>query len=166
MRTVKKLLAVAAVLALWTGSSSARQPPPARTHLVIVVDGLRPDYVTPDVMPRLTQLGQRGIAFNAHHAVFPTVTRVNASSFVTGVYPEAHGLMGNTIYVPKANPTKTLDTGQRESLEAVASAEGTEPRRVVGELTAGGSLVVGLRAGEATCIPSLPGAFSFSATPP
>src|SRR5690349_3397047 len=80
---------------------------PRRTHLVIVVDGLRPDYVTPKVMPRLFRLGRRGIVFTAHHSVFPTVTRVNASSFVTGAYPEAHGLLGNTIYVPSASATKT-----------------------------------------------------------
>src|SRR5881392_3818738 len=79
---------------------------PRHTHLVIVVDGLRPDYVSRDVMPRLTRLGQRGIVFTAHHSVFPTVTRVNASSFVTGAYPETHGLMGNNIYIPKANATK------------------------------------------------------------
>jgi arylsulfatase A-like enzyme len=94
------------------------------TGLVIVVDGLRPDYVTPDVMPRLTALGQRGIVFRSHHSVFPTVTRVNASSFVTGVYPEGHGLLGNTIYIPSVNPIRGLDTGLRENLESVARAEG------------------------------------------
>ena len=57
---------------------------PSHTHLVIVVDGLRPDFITPDVMPRLTGLGRRGVVFNAHHSVFPTNTRVNAASFVTG----------------------------------------------------------------------------------
>lgn len=97
---------------------------PRHTHLVIVVDGLRPDYVTRDVMPRLTELGKRGIVFTAHHSVFPTVTRVNASSFVTGAYPETHGLLGNTIYVPSASATRTLDTGQRENLEAVERGEG------------------------------------------
>ncbi len=100
----KAMVAVVIVLGL---AAAGAQEAPRRTHLVIVVDGLRPDYVTPEVMPRLTALGQRGIVFNAHHSVFPTVTRVNASSFVTGVYPEAHGLMGNTIYVPRANATGT-----------------------------------------------------------
>ncbi len=100
------------------------QPSPARTHLVIVVDGLRPDYVTPEVMPRLYRLGQRGIVFNAHHSVFPTVTRVNASTFVTGAYPETHGLLANTIYIPKVNATVGLDTGERENLESVLRAEG------------------------------------------
>jgi arylsulfatase A-like enzyme len=100
------------------------QQAPAHTELVIVVDGLRPDSVTPEVMPRLVRLGQRGIVFRAHHSVFPTVTRVNASSFVTGAYPETHGLMGNNIYIPKANETKGLDTGDRANLESVERAEG------------------------------------------
>jgi predicted AlkP superfamily pyrophosphatase or phosphodiesterase len=94
------------------------------SFLVIVVDGLRPDYVTADVMPRLTGLSQRGVRFDNHHAVYPTVTRVNASSFVTGAYPETHGLLGNTIYVPAVDPTAGLDTGRREILESVARAAG------------------------------------------
>ncbi len=121
-RMTTHLIALAA--ASLTVASPVAQQPPSRTHLVIVVDGLRPDYVTPEVMPRLVQLGQRGIVFTAHHSVFPTVTRVNASSFVTGVYPERHGLMGNVIYIPKVNPTKGLDTGVRENLEMVERADG------------------------------------------
>jgi predicted AlkP superfamily pyrophosphatase or phosphodiesterase len=120
---MKRTLAVLS-LAIVLVASTRAQPAPQRTHLVIVVDGLRPDYVTPEVMPRLFRLGQRGIVFQAHHSVFPTVTRVNASSFVTGAYPETHGLMGNTIYIPTANPTKGLDTGERENLQAVERAEG------------------------------------------
>src|SRR5690242_12313908 len=116
---MKKLISLGvcaiAASALANARSVAGVQTPAHAQLVIVVDGLRPDCVTPEVMPRLTQLGRRGMVFNAHHSVFPTVTRVNASTFVTGVYPEAHGLMGNTIYIPKANATKGLDTGAREN---------------------------------------------------
>jgi len=111
------LMAIAAV-------ALRAQQPSSVTQLVIVVDGLRPDDVTPDLMPRLFRLGQRGIVFSAHHSVFPTVTRVNASSFVTGAYPETHGLLGNTIYIPSVNATRGLDTGMRENLESVARAEG------------------------------------------
>jgi arylsulfatase A-like enzyme len=125
MRPVRISLTVVAAFLIAVAASGLRaQPPAPRTHLVIVVDGLRPDYVTEDVMPRLLRLGQRGIVFTAHHAVFPTVTRVNAASFVTGAYPEAHGLLGNEIYIPSVNPTGILDTGDRANLEAVARAEG------------------------------------------
>jgi arylsulfatase A-like enzyme len=100
------------------------QQPARTTHLVIVVDGLRPDYITAALMPRLIRLGQRGIVFTAHHSVYPTVTRVNASAIATGAYPETHGLLGNTIYIPGVNATRGLDTGSRANLEAVARSEG------------------------------------------
>lgn len=123
MPRLRRLLVI--VLAGVAAAAIGAQSPPAVTCLVIVVDGLRPDAVTETVMPRLWRLGRRGTVFTAHHAVYPTVTRVNGSSFVTGAYPEAHGLMGNTIYVPRANAARTLDTGVRENLEMVERAEGT-----------------------------------------
>ena len=111
-----------AVLAEVAASQAPSHVPHAQ--LVIVVDGLRPDYVTPALMPRLARLGRRGIVFTAHHSAFPTVTRVNASSMATGVYPESHGLLGNTVYIPAVNATRGLDTGSRENLEAIARADG------------------------------------------
>jgi hypothetical protein len=113
----RSILVAAALMA-------AAVAPAPHTHLVIVVDGLRPDYVTPELMPRLVRLGRRGIVFNAHHSVFPTVTRVNAASMATGAYPETHGLLGNTVYIPAINASKGLDTGSRENLEAIARANG------------------------------------------
>lgn len=118
-----KRVLTAVVLTLWAAGPYA-QPAPGRSQLVIVVDGLRPDYVTPQLMPRLAALGRRGIVFTAHHAVFPAVTRVNVATMVTGVYPEAHGLLGNNIFIPRVNTQRGLDTGSRANLEAVAKAEG------------------------------------------
>jgi arylsulfatase A-like enzyme len=121
---MKGLLVVAAALCC-AGLESRAQPGAApRTHLVIVVDGLRPDYVTAETMPRLYRLGQRGTLFRAHHSVFPTVTRVNGSSLVTGAYADRHGLMGNVLYSPGVDPGRGLDTGERANLEAVERAEG------------------------------------------
>jgi predicted AlkP superfamily pyrophosphatase or phosphodiesterase len=99
-------------------------PAPPRRHLLIVVDGLRPDYVTADVMPNLTALATRGVVFNRHHSVYPTVTRVNAASISTGAYPEAHGLLGNTVFFPKVDPARFLDTSDRRNLLKIAEAEG------------------------------------------
>jgi hypothetical protein len=114
----------AAILAAMTAAAASQAPAPSgHVQLVIVVDGLRPDYVTPALMPRLERLGRRGIVFSAHHSVFPTVTRVNAASMATGVYPESHGLLGNTVYIPAVDPTRGLDTGSRENLEAIARAD-------------------------------------------
>jgi hypothetical protein len=116
---------VVVALAVCAPAAVSQTPAPApRAQLVIVVDGLRPDYVTPSLMPRLVRLGERGVVFTAHHSVFPTVTRVNASTMATGVYPETHGLLGNTVYIPAVNARKGLDTGSRENLEDIARADG------------------------------------------
>src|SRR5256885_12290277 len=114
-----KQLGRLAVIAALLGATFIHAQSPRHTQLLIVVDGLRPDNVTRDVMPHLFGLGRRGIVFTAHHSVFPTVTRVNASSIVTGAYPETHGLLGNTIYIPHVDAAHGLDTGERENLEAV-----------------------------------------------
>src|SRR5262249_47908147 len=95
-----------------------------RRHLVIVLDGLRPDYVTPEAMPNLTALGRRGVVFTHHHSVFPTVTRVNASSISTGAYPERHGLLGTSVFFPKVDATRFLDTAERANLVNIAASEG------------------------------------------
>lgn len=111
--------------ATWQGAQTTTIARDARSQLLLVIDGLRPDYVTADVMPRLHALGQRGVFFEAHHAVYPTVTRVNSSSIATGAYPETHGLLGNTIYSERTSPTRGLDTSKYQELEAMAAAEGT-----------------------------------------
>jgi len=92
-------------------------------HLLIVLDGLRPDYVTAELMPNLRVLGSRGTVVANHHAVYPTVTRVNASSIATGAYPETHGLLGNEAFFPSVDPARFFSTGERENLLAIEHAE-------------------------------------------
>ena len=116
-------------LAIGCGPSAAQpeQEPPDRAqqrHLLIVLDGLRPDHVTPELMPNLHALGERGVVFADHHAVYPTVTRVNAASISTGAYPEAHGLMGNAVFFPAVDPARFLSTSARDNLLRIEEAEG------------------------------------------
>jgi len=94
-----------------------------RSSLVVVIDGLRPDYITPAIMPRLHALGEAGVIADAHHAVFPTVTRVNSSSLATGAYPATHGLMHNTILLPDVSPNP-IDTGEAPALQQAERATG------------------------------------------
>ncbi len=123
MHTVTRMLALLLALgSFWTVFAQTR-PGPANRHLLIVLDGLRPDYVTPALMPKLHALGQRGVVFEQHHSVFPTVTRVNASSISTGAYPAAHGLMGNSVFFPAVDAAKFLDTSDRANLLAILKSE-------------------------------------------
>lgn len=119
------LFLLACGIAILTSAPRAQNPPRAESHkqLLLVLDGLRPDYVTPDVMPNLYALGRRGVIFANHHSVFPTVTRVNGSSIATGAYPERHGILGNVVYFPKIDANRFLDTGDRENLFKIQAAE-------------------------------------------
>ncbi|WP_199734661.1 alkaline phosphatase family protein [Flavobacterium sp. RSP15] len=90
--------------------------------LVVFFDGLRPDYITPELMPNVYLFSKKGSYGKQHHSVFPTVTRVNASSLSTGCYPGSHGLMGNTVYFPQINETAGLNTGDAEELSKITKA--------------------------------------------
>ena len=56
---------------------------PHSHFLILGLDGLRLDMVTPELTPNLLSLAQHGVFFRQHHAVFPTATRVNVTSLVT-----------------------------------------------------------------------------------
>jgi arylsulfatase A-like enzyme len=111
--------------------------------LLLVVDGLRPDYVTAEHMPRLSALAESGVRGLGHHAVFPTVTRVNGPTIFTGRSPGGHGLLGNAVYVPAADSTQTLDASSATDLRLLDEATGgrllTAPS--LGELLAEQGLV-------------------------
>ena len=99
--------------------SQRAMPPATRFVIVFVVDGLRPDAITADHTPTLWRLRREGVDFANSHAVFPTVTRVNAATLATGAQPGTHGILGNQIYVPAVDPRKALDTGNYRNLLAV-----------------------------------------------
>ena len=81
----------------------------AMTSVIIVVfDGLQPAQVTQDLMPNLSRFASEGVTCNNHHAVFPTVTRANVASLVTGEHPGAHGLTANTLVIPEFDPHRSL----------------------------------------------------------
>ena len=81
--------------------------------LLIVVDGLRPDYITEEHTPNLYELGGRGVFGDTHSAVFPSVTRANSPSISTGSYPRRHGILHNTMWVPEMD--EPFSTGRARS---------------------------------------------------
>ena len=76
--------------------------------IIVAFDGLQPAQVTPELMPNLARLAEEGIACFDHHAVFPTVTRANVASIVTGHHPGAHGLTANMLVFPEFDPHRAI----------------------------------------------------------
>ena len=89
--------------------------------LVFVFDGLQPAQVNPRLMPNLAAFAAGGVTFANHHAVFPSVTRVNCSSMVTGMDPGGHGLAGNRLLIRDFDPDNAMGAMEPE-LAKVASA--------------------------------------------
>jgi predicted AlkP superfamily pyrophosphatase or phosphodiesterase len=115
-------------LALALAFCTAACGPAERTQkdrvLILVVDGLRPDYVTDSLMPNLNGLAREGFRGLAHHAVYPTVTRVNGPSIFTGMNPGGHGLLGNSVYIPEVERGRALDASDAVDLRRIEAATG------------------------------------------
>ena len=87
-----------------------------RRVLIIAFDALRPDMVTPQLMPHLSAFAKRGVHFSHSRSTFPTETRVNQTALVTGCYPEKHGIVGNKFLDAIAAPGQLFDTGDETQL--------------------------------------------------
>jgi predicted AlkP superfamily pyrophosphatase or phosphodiesterase len=99
-------------------------PTDKRFVIVFVVDGLRPDAITAEDTPTLFRLRTEGVDFTNSHAVFPTVTRVNAAALSTGTQPGTNGILGNQMYVPAVDPRRAFDTGNYRNLRTLDQATG------------------------------------------
>ena len=75
-----------------------------RNILIVAFDGLQPAQVTPALMPNLAAFVAEGVAFDNHHPVYPSVTRINAASMVTGRNPGAHGIAANMLVMRDYDP--------------------------------------------------------------
>ena len=80
-----------------------------RHVLVVVWDGMRPDFVTKENTPTLWKLSGEGVTFRNHHAVYPSATNVNGTALVTGVYPDHSGVMANHQYRPEIDRRRSID---------------------------------------------------------
>ena len=114
-RSVICLLSFAAILLSFC---SLRAAQPAEHVVLVVWDGMRPDFISPRYTPTLWDLANSGVRFDAHHSVYPTSTEVNGAALATGCNPEHSGIIGNKMYLPQINiheavATEALDTIRR-----------------------------------------------------
>ncbi len=75
-------------------------------HYVVLVslDGFRYDYPRKFGTPHLDALAHAGVSTpDGMLPAFPSLTFPNHYSIVTGLYPEHHGIVGNSFYDPSRN---------------------------------------------------------------
>ena len=75
-------------------SPSADGQPPL---ILVSIDGFRPNYLNRNVTPNLNALAAKGVRAEAMHPSFPSKTFPNHYTLVTGLRPDRHGIVDNTM---------------------------------------------------------------------
>ena len=98
-------------------ASAAPAAEPLPRHVVVVVwDGMRPDFISAETTPNLWALVQRGVFFASHHPVYPSATEINGTALATGAYPGHSTVVGNKEFRPAIDPQKAIGMEKPESV--------------------------------------------------
>jgi hypothetical protein len=90
--------------------------------LLVCFDGLRPEMITQELMPRLLQHARTSVNFSNHRCTFPTETYVNQPSLVTGSTPSRHGIIANFYLDPNVDSRERFEGFSVESIEKAQRA--------------------------------------------
>lgn len=93
---LRTIVFIAFFLGVTAGSQSA-QP----VVIYVGIDGFRWDYLEKFQPPNLTQLAKSGVRAERMEASFPTLTFPNFYTLATGLRPEHHGIIGNSMFDPE-----------------------------------------------------------------
>lgn len=128
---VRSLLAALALLLV--PAVAVAQPSEDHVVILIGIDGFRADYLDRGLTPTLSRLAVEGaVSDDGMRPSFPTVTFPNFYTLATGLHPDHHGLVYNTMRDPEL-PDRTFSMGARaEVMDAVWWDEG-EPIWVTAE---------------------------------
>src|ERR1700722_1248860 len=131
MFATRRLSEVLALLLLFIAAPTRAQDS-VTTHrgrgrivVLMVWDGLRPDFVTQRDTPNLFRLAREGVRFDKHHSIFPTLTMVNATALATGAPPGVNGLEGNNFYLPPSAETPKGEVVSAEGAKAILNLNGS-----------------------------------------
>ncbi|KAF7535942.1 hypothetical protein G7054_g4967 [Neopestalotiopsis clavispora] len=88
----------------------------APTTLIVSLDGFRADFLQRGLTPRLSAFIKEGVSPPYMNPSFPSVTFPNHYTLATGLYPESHGVVGNTFWDPEleaefyyTDPSRSMD---------------------------------------------------------
>lgn len=88
-----------------------------RRAVLVILDGLRRDFVDAERTPHLAALRERGTFFPACRSAFPSATRVVSSTLATGCWPARHGLQGNSMVLVEDGRLVRHDVGHPDFLQ-------------------------------------------------
>ncbi len=149
------------VLIPLVGLAETRAEPPLiqgkQRVVIVMLDGLGPDYVEQSAMPVLKGLMAKGFSKNVA-GVMPAVTNVNNASIATGTWPEEHGITGNSFFDEPRGQAEYMENSsyllrstvfERAAKLGVKSALLTAKKKTVALLARGTDLAIAAEAPSA-----------------
>jgi arylsulfatase A-like enzyme len=88
-----------------------------RRAILVTLDGLRRDQISPEVTPNLVAFAKCAETFADYRTVFPSCTRVVSASIATGCYPARHELQGNSLALMEDGVLVPHDAGHPDFLQ-------------------------------------------------
>ena len=83
-----------------------------RRAVVVILDGLRRDFVDAARTPRLASFAAQAENFPGFRTAFPSATRAVSASFATGCHPARHTLQGNAVALLENGALVPHDVGR------------------------------------------------------
>lgn len=153
MPALRRMPRLAALLLVVLATACAARPGPGPaadaitqqrpTLLLVSLDGVSPAMLRRGDTPHLDRMAAEGVLAEGMNPAYPTLTFPNHYSIVTGLRPDRHGIVHNTMRDPAIGEFSLRD---RAAVATSAWWEGAEPLWVTAE-----------RAGITTAVTSWPG---------
>ena len=86
------------LLFLLAACASTPPPPPATSLLLVSLDGVHPDFLGQGDTPHLDRLAGDGVRAAWMRPSYPSLTFPNHYTIVTGLRPDRHGMVHNTMW--------------------------------------------------------------------
>jgi Type I phosphodiesterase / nucleotide pyrophosphatase len=93
--------------------------------VVVILDGLRHDFVDAARTPCLAGFMAQATYFPGFRTAFPSATRAVSASFATGCHPARHTLQGNAVALPEDGRLVPHDVGRPDFLAHKRAVTGT-----------------------------------------
>lgn len=95
-----------------------------RRAVVVILDGLRRDFVDAARTPRLAAFAAQAESFPGFRTAFPSATRAVSATFATGCHPARHTLQGNAVALLENGVLVPHDVGGPDFLAHKRSVTG------------------------------------------
>ncbi len=92
--------------------------------VIVILDGLRRDFVDAARTPRLAEFAGQAESFPAYRTAFPSATRVVTATLATGCHPARHTLQGNSMALLENGRLVPHDAGRPDFLQHKRAVSG------------------------------------------